>query len=192
MKSYFPLLIVISLILFSLSGCREKGTPFSFTTPEGEEVSFTIPPGFEDQRVAKPWKKVFPEKDYTFQFADKFAAYIYRGNGSKEVMELYFILSEDSGTTKKWSCKPENRGLYDYIEYPDSNFICVAQIEYISDPYILSLGMYPNIDSHSAHLYLNKQILDISLCFHRDSLMTERAKEVMNALVKSLKITRKK
>ena len=53
MKHYYPTLsIVIGLFLLSLIGCREKGTPFSFTTPEGEEVSLIIPPGFEDQRTA--------------------------------------------------------------------------------------------------------------------------------------------
>ncbi|ERM88739.1 hypothetical protein [Coprobacter fastidiosus] len=55
MKHYYPTLsIVIGLFLLSLIGCREKGTPFSFTTPEGEEVSLIIPPGFEDQRTANP------------------------------------------------------------------------------------------------------------------------------------------
>ena len=64
MKHYYsPLFIVIGLFFLSLNGCREKGTPFSFTTPEGEEVSLIIPPGFEDQRTANPWKKIFSERD---------------------------------------------------------------------------------------------------------------------------------
>ena len=69
-------------------------------------------------------------------------AYVCNADNPEGIMELYFNLREYSKiNTKKWQTKPENRELYDYIEYPDSIFICVLQVEYISDPYILSLGI---------------------------------------------------
>ena len=43
-------------------------------------------------------------------------------------------------------------------------------------------------DSHSADLHLQKQTFDIFMCFPHDSLMTERAKTVMDDIVKSIKI----
>ena len=184
MKHYYPTLsIVIGIFLLSLIGCREKGTPFSFTTPEGEEVSLVIPPGFEDQRTASPWKKL--DKD----LKNYFSAYVCNADNPDEIIELYFYLEEDiNNSTKKWRRKPENRELYDYIEYPDRNFICVLQVEYISDPYILSLGINNGVDIHYADLYLQKNILDILLYFPHDSLMTERAKTVMDDIVKSIRI----
>ena len=187
MKHYYPTLsIVIGIFLLSLIGCREKGTPFSFTTPEGEEVSLVIPPGFEEQRTASPWKKL--DKD----LKNYFSAYVCNADNPEEIMELYFNLREYSDiNTKKWQRKPENRELYDYIEYPDSNFICVLQVEYISDPYILSLGINNGVDIHYAIMYLQKNSLDIQLYFPHDSLMTERAKTVMDDIVKSIKIKKK-
>ena len=190
MKHYYPTLsIVIGLFLLSLIGCREKGTPFSFTTPEGEEVSLIIPPGFEDQRTANPWKKIFSERDLIGE-EHYIASYIYQGKDTNEIIELYFSLKKDPGTAKKWQRKPENRELYDYTEYPDSNFICVARIEYFNDPYSLYLSggnEFPP-DCHSADLHLQKQTFDIFMCFPHDSLMTERAKTVMDDIVKSIKI----
>ena len=193
MKHYYPTLsIVIGLFLLSLIGCREKGTPFSFTTPEGEEVSLIIPPGFEDQRTANPWKKIFSERDLIGE-EHYIASYIYQGKDTNEIIELYFSLKKDPGTAKKWRRKPENRELYDYIEYPDSNFICVARIEYFNDPYSLYLSGGDDFppDSHSADLHLQKQTFDIFMCFPHDSLMTERAKTVMDDIVKSIKIKKK-
>ena len=193
MKHYYPTLsIVIGLFLLSLIGCREKGTPFSFTTPEGEEVSLVIPPGFEDQRTANPWKKIFSERDLIGE-EHYIASYIYQGKDTNEIIELYFSLKKDPGTAKKWRRKPENRELYDYIEYPDSNFICVARIEYFNDPYSLYLSGGDDFppDSHSADLHLQKQTFDIFMCFPHDSLMTERAKTVMDDIVKSIKIKKK-
>ena len=193
MKHYYPTLsIVIGLFLLSLIGCREKGTPFSFTTPEGEEVSLIIPPGFEDQRTANPWKKIFSERDLIGE-EHYIASYIYQGKDTNEIIELYFSLKKDPGTAKKWRRKPENRELYDYIEYPDSNFICVARIEYFNDPYSLYLSGSDDFppDSHSADLHLQKQTFDIFMCFPHDSLMTERAKIVMDDIVKSIKIKKK-
>ncbi len=190
MKHYYPTLsIVIGLFLLSLIGCREKGTPFSFTTPEGEEVSLVIPPGFEDQRTANPWKKIFSERDLIGE-EHYIASYIYQGKDTNEIIELYFSLKKDPGTAKKWRRKPENRELYDYIEYPDSNFICVARIEYFNDPYSLYLSGGDDFppDSHSADLHLQKQTFDIFMCFPHDSLMTERAKTVMDDIVKSIRI----
>ena len=190
MKHYYPTLsIVIGLFLLSLIGCREKGTPFSFTTPEGEEVSLIIPPGFEDQRTANPWKKIFSERDLIGE-EHYIASYIYQGKDTNEIIELYFSLKKDPGTAKKWRRKPENRELYDYIEYPDSNFICVARIEYFNDPYSLYLSGGDDFppDSHSADLHLQKQTFDIFMCFPHDSLMTERAKTVMDDIVKSIRI----
>ena len=190
MKHYYPTLsIVIGLFLLSLIGCREKGTPFSFTTPEGEEVSLIIPPGFEDQRTANPWKKIFSERDLIGE-EHYIASYIYQGKDTNEIIELYFSLKKDPGTAKKWRRKPENRELYDYTEYPDSNFICVARIEYFNDPYSLYLSGGDDFppDSHSADLHLQKQTFDIFMCFPHDSLMTERAKTVMDDIVKSIKI----
>ena len=190
MKHYYPTLsIVIGIFLLSLIGCREKGTPFSFTTPEGEEVSLIIPPGFEDQRTANPWKKIFSERDLIGE-EHYIASYIYQGKDTNEIIELYFSLKKDPGTAKKWRRKPENRELYDYIEYPDSNFICVARIEYFNDPYSLYLSGGDDFppDSHSADLHLQKQTFDIFMCFPHDSLMTERAKTVMDDIVKSIKI----
>ena len=193
MKHYYsPLFIVIGLFFLSLNGCREKGTPFSFTTPEGEEVSLIIPPGFEDQRTANPWKKIFSERDLIGE-EHYIASYIYQGKDTNEIIELYFSLKKDPGTAKKWRRKPENRELYDYIEYPDSNFICVARIEYFNDPYSLYLSggnEFPP-DCHSADLHLQKQTFDIFMCFPHDSLMTERAKTVMDDIVKSIKIKKK-
>ena len=190
MKHYYPTLsIVIGIFLLSLIGCREKGTPFSFTTPEGEEVSLIIPPGFEDQRTANPWKKIFSERDLIGE-EHYIASYIYQGKDTNEIIELYFSLKKDPGTAKKWQRKPENRELYDYTEYPDSNFICVARIEYFNDPYSLYLSggnEFPP-DCHSADLHLQKQTFDIFMCFPHDSLMTERAKTVMDDIVKSIKI----
>ena len=190
MKHYYPTLsIVIGLFLLSLIGCREKGTPFSFTTPEGEEVSLIIPPGFEDQRTANPWKKIFSERDLIGE-EHYIASYIYQGKDTNEIIELYFSLKKDPDTAKKWRRKPENRELYDYTEYPDSNFICVARIEYFNDPYSLYLSggnEFPP-DCHSADLHLQKQTFDIFMCFPHDSLMTERAKTVMDDIVKSIKI----
>ena len=188
MKHYYPTLsIVIGIFLLSLIGCREKGTPFSFTTPEGEEVSLVIPPGFEDQRTANPWKKIFSERDLIGE-EHYIASYIYQGKDTNEIIELYFSLKKDPGTAKKWRRKPENRELYDYIEYPDSNFICVARIEYFNDPYSLYLSGGDDFppDSHSADLHLQKQTFDIFMCFPHDSLMTERAKTVMDDIVKSI------
>ena len=191
MKHYYPTLsIVIGIFLLSLIGCREKGTPFSFTTPEGEgeEVSLVIPPGFEDQRTASPWKKL--DKD----LKNYFSAYVCNADNPDEIIELYFYLEEDiNNSTKKWRRKPENRELYDYIEYPDSNFICVARIEYFNDPYSLYLSGSDDFppDSHSADLHLQKQTFNIFMCFPHDSLMTERAKTVMNDIVKSIKIKKK-
>ena len=193
MKHYYPTLsIVIGLFLLSLIGCREKGTPFSFTTPEGEEVSLIIPPGFEDQRTANPWKKIFSERDLIGE-EHYIASYIYQGKDTNEIIELYFSLKKDPGTAKKWRRKPENRELYDYTEYPDSNFICVARIEYFNDPYSLYLSGGDDFppDSHSADLHLQKQTFDIFMCFLHDSLMTERAKTVMDDIVKSIKIKKK-
>ena len=193
MKHYYPTLsIVIGIFLLSLIGCREKGTPFSFTTPEGEEVSLVIPPGFEDQRTVNPWKKIFSERDLIGE-EHYIASYIYQGKDTNEIIELYFSLKKDPGTAKKWRRKPENRELYDYIEYPDSNFICVARIEYFNDPYSLYLSGGDDFppDSHSADLHLQKQTFDIFMCFPHDSLMTERAKTVMNDIVKSIKIKKK-
>lgn len=190
MKHYYPTLsIVIGIFLLSLIGCREKGTPFSFTTPEGEEVSLVIPPGFEDQRTANPWKKIFSERDLIGE-EHYIASYIYQGKDTNEIIELYFSLKKDPGTAKKWRRKPENRELYDYIEYPDSNFICVARIEYFNDPYSLYLSGGDDFppDSHSADLHLQKQTFDIFMCFPHDSLMTERAKTVMDDIVKSIRI----
>ena len=190
MKHYYPTLsIVIGLFLLSLIGCREKGTPFSFTTPEGEEVSLIIPPGFEDQRTANPWKKIFSERDLIGE-EHYIASYIYQGKDTNEIIELYFSLKKDPGTAKKWRRKPENRELYNYIEYPDSNFICVARIEYFNDPYSLYLSGGDDFppDSHSADLHLQKQTFDIFMCFPHDSLMTERAKTVMDDIVKSIRI----
>ena len=190
MKHYYPTLsIVIGIFLLSLIGCREKGTPFSFTTPEGEEVSLIIPPGFEDQRTANPWKKIFSERDLIGE-EHYIASYIYQGKDTNEIIELYFSLKKDPGTAKKWRRKPENRELYDYTEYPDSNFICVARIEYFNDPYSLYLSGGDDFppDSHSADLHLQKQTFDIFMCFPHDSLMTERAKTVMDDIVKSIKI----
>ncbi|MBS6267573.1 MAG: hypothetical protein KH586_01275 [Tannerella sp.] len=190
MKHYYsPLFIVIGLFFLSLNGCREKGTPFSFTTPEGEEVSLIIPPGFEDQRTANPWKKIFSERDLIGE-EHYIASYIYQGKDTNEIIELYFSLKKDPGTAKKWRRKPENRELYDYTEYPDSNFICVARIEYFNDPYSLYLSggnEFPP-DCHSADLHLQKQTFDIFMCFPHDSLMTELAKTVMDDIVKSIKI----
>ena len=190
MKHYYsPLFIVIGLFFLSLNGCREKGTPFSFTTPEGEEVSLIIPPGFEDQRTANPWKKIFSERDLIGE-EHYIASYIYQGKDTNEIIELYFSLKKDPGTAQKWRRKPENRELYDYTEYPDSNFICVARIEYFNDPYSLYLSggnEFPP-DCHSADLHLQKQTFDIFMCFPHDSLMTERAKTVMDDIVKSIKI----
>ena len=193
MKHYYPTLsIVIGIFLLSLIGCREKGTPFSFTTPEGEEVSLIIPPGFEDQRTANPWKKIFSERDLIGE-EHYIASYIYQGKDTNEIIELYFSLKKDPGTAKKWRRKPENRELYDYTEYPDSNFICVARIEYFNDPYSLYLSVGDDFppDSHSADLHLQKQTFDIFMCFLHDSLMTERAKTVMDDIVKSIKIKKK-
>ena len=193
MTHYYPTLsIVIGLFLLSLTGCREKGTPFSFTTPAGEEVSLIIPPGFEDQRTVNPWKKIFSERDLIGE-EHYIASYIYQGKDTNEIIELYFSLKKDPGTAKKWRRKPENRELYDYIEYPDSNFICVARIEYFNDPYSLYLSGSDDFppDSHSADLHLQKQTFDIFMCFPHDSLMTERAKTVMNDIVKSIKIKKK-
>ena len=193
MKHYYPTLsIVIGIFLLSLIGCREKGTPFSFTTPEGEEVSLVIPPGFEDQRTANPWKKIFSERDLIGE-EHYIASYIYQGKDTNEIIELYFSLKKDPGTAKKWRRKPENRELYDYTEYPDSNFICVARIEYFNDPYSLYLSGGDDFppDSHSADLHLQKQTFDIFMCFLHDSLMTERAKTVMDDIVKSIKIKKK-
>ena len=193
MKHYYsPLFIVIGLFFLSLNGCREKGTPFSFTTPEGEEVSLIIPPGFEDQRTANPWKKIFSERDLIGE-EHYIASYIYQGKDTNEIIELYFSLKKDPGTAKKWRRKPENRELYDYIEYPDSNFICVARIEYFNDPYSLYLSGGDDFppDSHSADIHLQKQTFDIFMCFPHDSLMTERAKTVMDDIVKSIKIKKK-
>lgn len=190
MKHYYsPLFIVIGLFFLSLNGCREKGTPFSFTTPEGEEVSLIIPPGFEDQRTANPWKKIFSERDLIGE-EHYIASYIYQGKDTNEIIELYFSLKKDPGTAKKWRRKPENRELYDYTEYPDSNFICVARIEYFNDPYSLYLSGGDDFppDSHSADIHLQKQTFDIFMCFPHDSLMTERAKTVMDDIVKSIKI----
>ena len=190
MKHYYPTLsIVIGIFLLSLIGCREKGTPFSFTTPEGEEVSLVIPPGFEDQRTANPWKKIFSERDLIGE-EHYIASYIYQGKDTNEIIELYFSLKKDPGTAKKWRRKPENRELYDYIEDPDSNFICVARIEYFNDPYSLYLSGGDDFppDSHSADLHLQKQTFDIFMCFPHDSLMTERAKTVMDDIVKSIRI----
>ena len=190
MKHYYPTLsIVIGIFLLSLIGCREKGTPFSFTTPEGEEVSLIIPPGFEDQRTANPWKKIFSERDLIGE-EHYIASYIYQGKDTNEIIELYFSLKKDPGTAKKWRRKPENRELYDYTEYPDSNFICVARIEYFNDPYSLYLSGGDDLppDCHSADLHLQKQTFDIFMCFPHDSLMTERAKTVMDDIVKSIKI----
>ena len=193
MKHYYsPLFIVIGLFFLSLNGCREKGTPFSFTTPEGEEVSLIIPPGFEDQRTANPWKKIFSERDLIGE-EHYIASYIYQGKDTNEIIELYFSLKKDPGTAKKWRRKPENRELYDYTESPDSNFICVARIEYFTDPYSLYLSggnEFPP-DCHSADLHLQKQTFDIFMCFPHDSLMTERAKTVMDDIVKSIKIKKK-
>ena len=94
MKHYYPTLsIVIGLFLLSLIGCREKGTPFSFTTPEGEEVSLVIPPGFEDQRTANPWKKIFSERDLIGE-EHYIASYIYQGKDTNEIIELYFSLKK--------------------------------------------------------------------------------------------------
>lgn len=193
MKHYYsPLFIVIGLFFLSLNGCREKGTPFSFTTPEGEEVSLIIPPGFEDQRTANPWKKIFSERDLIGE-EHYIASYIYQGKDTNEIIELYFSLKKDPGTAKKWRRKPENRELYDYTEYPDSNFICVARIEYFNDPYSLYLSGGDDFppDSHSADIHLQKQTFDIFMCFPHDSLMTERAKTVMDDIVKSIKIKKK-
>ena len=67
----------------------------------------------------------------------------------------------------------------------------MLQVEYISDPYILSLGINNGVDIHYADLYLQKNILDILLYFPHDSLMTERAKTVMDDIVKSIKIKKK-
>ena len=186
--------LIISFFIFLsiFYCCVQKGTPFSFTTPEGEEVSLIISPGFEDQRTANPWKKIFSERDLIGE-EHYIASYIYQGKDTNEIIELYFSLKKDPGTAKKWRRKPENRELYDYIEYPDSNFICVARIEYFNDPYSLYLSGSDDFppDSHSADLHLQKQTFDIFMCFPHDSLMTERAKTVMNVLVKSIKIKKK-
>ena len=182
--------LIISFFIFLsiFYCCIQKGTPFSFTTPEGEEVSLVIPPGFEDQRTASPWEKL--DKD----LKNYFSAYVCNADNPDEIMELYFNLREYSDiNTKKWQRKPENRELYDYIEYPDSNFICVARIEYFNDPYSLYLSGGDDFppDSHSADLHLQKQTFDIFMCFPHDSLMTERAKIVMDDIVKSIKIKKK-
>ena len=182
--------LIISFFIFLsiFYCCIQKGTPFSFTTPEGEEVSLIIPPGFEDQRTANPWKKL--DKD----LKNYFSAYVCNADNPDEIIELYFYLEEDiNNSTKKWRRKPENRELYDYIEYPDSNFICVARIEYFNDPYSLYLSGGDDFppDSHSADLHLQKQTFDIFMCFPHDSLMTERAKIVMDDIVKSIKIKKK-
>ncbi|MBS6267574.1 MAG: hypothetical protein KH586_01280 [Tannerella sp.] len=185
MKHYYPTLsIVIGLFLLSLIGCREKGTPFSFTTPEGEEVSLVIPPGFEDQRTASPWKKL------DTKIENHFSAYVCNADNPDEIIELYFNLREfPSDDAKEWQRKPENRDLYDYIEYPDSNFICVLQAVYIPKQNIYDL--FFDADLHYAELYLQKHILNIQLYYPYDSLMTERAKSVMNDIVKSIKIKKK-
>ena len=182
--------LIISFFIFLsiFYCCVQKGTPFSFTTPEGEEVSLVIPPGFEDQRTASPWKKL--DKD----LKNYFSAYVCNADNPDEIIELYFYLEEDlNNSTKKWRRKPENRELYDYIEYPDSNFICVARIEYFNDPYSLYLSEGDDFppDSHSADLHLQKQTFDIFMCFPHDSLITERAKTIMNDIVKSIKIKKK-
>ena len=182
--------LIISFFIFLsiFYCCVQKGTPFSFTTPEEEEVSLVIPPGFEDQRTASPWKKL--DKD----LKNYFSAYVCNADNPDEIIELYFYLEEDiNNSTKKWRRKPENRELYDYIEYPDSNFICVARIEYFNDPYSLYLSGGDDFppDSHSADLHLQKQTFDIFMCFLHDSLMTERAKTVMDDIVKSIKIKKK-
>lgn len=147
--------LIISFFIFLsiFYCCVQKGTPFSFTTPEGEEVSLVIPPGFENQRTASPWKKL--DKD----LKNYFSAYVCNADNPDEIIELYFYLEEDiNNSTKKWRRKPENRELYDYIEYPDSNFICVARIEYFNDPYSLYLSGSDDFppDSHSADLHLQK------------------------------------
>ena len=123
-----------------------------------------------------------------------FSAYVCNADNPDEIIELYFYLEEDiNNSTKKWRRKPENRELYDYIEYPDSNFICVARIEYFNDPYSLYLSGGDDFppDCHSADLHLQKQTFDIFMCFLHDSLMTERAKTVMDDIVKSIKIKKK-
>ena len=132
MKHYYPTLsIVIGLFLLSLIGCREKGTPFSFTTPEGEEVSLVIPPGFEDQRTASPWKKL--DKD----LKNYFSAYVCNADNPEEIMELYFNLREYSDiNTKKWQRKPENRT---FCRSADS-----AETKYLTVP-----AGYPNPPVHS-------------------------------------------
>ena len=65
--------LIISFFIFLsiFYCCVQKGTPFSFTTPEEEEVSLVIPPGFEEQRTASPWKKL--DKDLKNYFQHTFA-----------------------------------------------------------------------------------------------------------------------
>ena len=106
--------LIISFFIFLsiFYCCVQKGTPFSFTTPEGEEVSLIIPPGFEDQRTVNPWKKIFSERDLIGE-EHYIASYIYQGKDTNEIIELYFSLKKDPGTAKKWRRKPENRELYD-------------------------------------------------------------------------------
>ena len=106
MKHYYPTLsIVIGIFLLSLIGCREKGTPFSFTTPEGEEVSLVIPPGFEDQRTASPWKKL--DKD----LKNYFSAYVCNADNPEEIIELYFYLEEDINNRKVAEKTGESRAV---------------------------------------------------------------------------------
>ena len=56
---------------------------------------------------------------------------------------------------------------------------------------VISLDSSDGVDIHYAIMYIQKNSLDIQLYFPHDSLMTERAKTVMDDIVKSIKIKKK-
>ena len=101
--------LIISFFIFLsiFYCCVQKGTPFSFTTPEGEEVSLIIPPGFEDQRTANPWEKL--DKD----LKNYFSAYVCNADNPEGIMELYFNLREYSDINTKNG--RENRRIGNYM-----------------------------------------------------------------------------